>query len=74
MISFLRGRVLEKHPNRLTVDVQGVGYDVQVPLSTYYRVAEPPGEVSLRIHTHVREDALQLLAFSPTWKSSCSSG
>ena len=63
MISFLRGRVLEKHPNRLTVDVQGVGYDVHVPLSTYYRVAEPPGEVSLRVHTHVREDALQLFGF-----------
>jgi len=63
MIAFLRGRVLEKHPNRLTVDVQGVGYDVQVPLSTYYRVAEPPGEVSLRVHTHVREDALQLFGF-----------
>ena len=63
MISFLRGRVFEKHPNRLTVDVQGVGYDVHVPLSTYYRVAEPPGEVSLRVYTHVREDALQLYGF-----------
>jgi Holliday junction DNA helicase RuvA len=63
MISFLRGRVLEKHPNRLTVDVQGVGYDVHVPLSTYYRVAEPPGEVSLRVYTHVREDVLQLFGF-----------
>jgi holliday junction DNA helicase RuvA len=63
MISFLRGRVLEKHPNRLTVDVQGVGYDVHVPLSTYYRVAEPPGDVSLRVYTHVREDALQLYGF-----------
>jgi len=64
MISFLRGRVLEKHPNRLTVDVQGVGYDVHVPLSTYYRVAEPPGEVSLRVYTHVREDALLLYGFA----------
>jgi holliday junction DNA helicase RuvA len=63
MISFLRGRVLEKSPNRLTVDVQGVGYDVHVPLSTYYRVAEPPGEVTLRVYTHVREDALQLFGF-----------
>ena len=63
MISFLRGRVFEKHPNRLTVDVQGVGYDVHVPLSTYYRVAEPPGEVALRVYTHVREDALQLYGF-----------
>ena len=63
MIAFLRGRVLEKHPNRLTVDVQGVGYDVHVPLSTFYRVSEPPGEVSLRVYTHVREDVLQLFGF-----------
>jgi holliday junction DNA helicase RuvA len=63
MISFLRGRVLDKHPNRLTVDVNGVGYDLHVPLSTYYRVAEPPGEVALRVYTHVREDALQLYGF-----------
>jgi len=63
MIAFLRGRVLDKHPNRLTVDVNGVGYDVHVPLSTYYRVAEPPGEVALRVYTHVREDALQLYGF-----------
>jgi Holliday junction DNA helicase RuvA len=63
MISFLRGRVLDKHPNRLTIDVQGVGYDVHVPLSTYYRVAEPGGDVSLRVYTHVREDALQLYGF-----------
>jgi Holliday junction DNA helicase RuvA len=63
MISFLRGRVLDKHPNRITVDVQGVGYDVHVPLSTYYRVAEPGGDVALRVHTHVREDALQLYGF-----------
>jgi Holliday junction DNA helicase RuvA len=63
MIAFLRGRVLDKHPNRLTVDVNGVGYDLHVPLSTYYRVAEPPGEVALRVYTHVREDALQLYGF-----------
>jgi Holliday junction DNA helicase RuvA len=63
MIAFLRGRVLDKQPNRITIDVQGVGYDVHVPLSTYYRVAEPGGEVALRIHTHVREDALQLFGF-----------
>jgi len=63
MIAFLRGRVLDKQPNRITVDVQGVGYDVHVPLSTYYRVAEPGGDVALRVHTHVREDALQLFGF-----------
>ena len=63
MIAFLRGRVLDKQPNRIIVDVQGVGYDVHVPLSTYYDVGEPGGEVALRVHTHVREDALQLYGF-----------
>lgn len=63
MIAFLRGRILDKHPNRLIVDVQGVGYDVHVPLSTYYDVGDPGGEVALRVHTHVREDALQLYGF-----------
>ncbi len=64
MIAFLRGRLLEKHPNRLVIDVQGVGYEVHVPLSTFYRMPEPGGEVSLRVHTHVREDALSLFGFA----------
>jgi Holliday junction DNA helicase RuvA len=63
MIAFLRGRVLEKQPNRVIVEVQGVGYDVYVPLSTYYEVGEAGAEVVLRVHTHVREDALQLYGF-----------
>ncbi len=63
MIAHLRGRLLEKHPNRVIVDVQGVGYDVHVPLSTFYQMAEPGGEIALRIHTHVREDALLLYGF-----------
>ena len=63
MIGFLRGRVIDKHPDRLIIDVQGVGYEVHVPLSTYYNVGEPGDEVSLRVHTHVREDALLLYAF-----------
>jgi holliday junction DNA helicase RuvA len=63
MIAFLRGRVLEKHPNRIVVDVNGVGYDLYVPLSTYYDVGDAGAEVSLRVHTHVREDALQLFGF-----------
>ena len=64
MISHLRGRLLEKHPNRITIDVQGVGYDAHVPLSTFYGLPEPGNEVSLRIYTHVREDALLLYGFS----------
>ena len=64
MIASLRGRLLEKHPNRVIVDVQGVGYDVHVPLSTFYEMAEPGTEIALRIHTHVREDALMLYGFA----------
>ena len=64
MISHLRGRLLEKHPNRVIIDVQGVGYEVHVPLSTFYGMAEPASEISLRIHTHVREDALLLYGFA----------
>ena len=63
MIAFLRGRVLEKQPNKVIVDVQGVGYELNVPLSTYYDVGETGAEVSLRVHTHVREEALQLFGF-----------
>jgi Holliday junction DNA helicase RuvA len=64
MIAHLRGRLLEKHPNRVTIDVQGVGYDAHVPLSTFYGLPEAGGELSLRIHTHVREDALVLYGFA----------
>jgi Holliday junction DNA helicase RuvA len=64
MIAHLRGRLLEKHPNRVIVDVNGVGYDVHVPLSTFYEMAEAGEEIALRIHTHVREDALLLYGFS----------
>ncbi len=64
MIAQLRGRLLEKQPNRVIVDVNGVGYDVHVPLSTFYEMAEAGGEVTLRIHTHVREDALLLFGFA----------
>lgn len=63
MIAFLRGRLLEKHPNRVVVDVGGVGYDVQVPVSSFYGLGEAGCDVSLRIHTHVREDQLALFGF-----------
>ncbi len=63
MIAFLRGRLAEKHPDRVVVDVAGVGYDVHVPLSTFYRLPEPGDVVALRIHTHVREDTLALYGF-----------
>ena len=63
MIAHLAGTLLEKHVQRLVVDVGGVGYDVHVPLSTFYAVGEPGARVTLRVHTHVREDALQLFGF-----------
>jgi holliday junction DNA helicase RuvA len=63
MIAFLRGRVFDKQPNRIIVDVQGVGYDVVVPLSTFYDIGDEGADVSLRVYTHVREDALQLYGF-----------
>jgi holliday junction DNA helicase RuvA len=66
MIALLRGQVFEKHPNRLIVDVAGVGYDVQVPLSTFYTAGDPGSEIALRIHTHVREDQLSLYGFATT--------
>lgn len=64
MIAYLRGRLLEKHPNRLVVDVQGVGYEVHVPLSTFYGTPEPGGDLALRVHTHVRDDAILLFGFA----------
>jgi Holliday junction DNA helicase RuvA len=66
VIAHLRGRILEKQPNRVIVDVGGVGYDVAVPLSTFYDLADAGGEVSLRVHTHVREDAIALFGFATT--------
>ena len=64
MIAHLRGLLLEKQPSRVILDVNGVGYDVHVPLSTFFEMAEPGAEIALRIHTHVREDALLLYGFA----------
>jgi Holliday junction DNA helicase RuvA len=63
MIASLRGTVLEKHPNQVIVESGGVGYDVAIPVSTYTALPEAGQEVRLRIHTHVREDALALYGF-----------
>jgi len=64
MIAFLRGKLLEKHPNQAIVDTGGVGYDVIIPVSTFSALADAGAEVRLCIHTHVREDALQLFGFA----------
>ena len=63
MIAALRGRLMEKQPARVIVDVSGVGYDVQVPLSTYGRLGDVDADVVLRIHTHVREEQIALFGF-----------
>ncbi|HMD37734.1 MAG TPA: Holliday junction branch migration protein RuvA [Candidatus Acidoferrum sp.] len=63
MIGQLRGRLAEKRTNQVLVDVGGVGYLVQVPLSSYAALGELHTEVTLLIHTHVREDALALYGF-----------
>ncbi|HVO09770.1 MAG TPA: Holliday junction branch migration protein RuvA [Vicinamibacteria bacterium] len=63
MIAQLRGRLLRKQPHEAVVDVGGVGYRVAIPLSTFYRLGEVGGEVTLLTHTHVREDALALFGF-----------
>jgi holliday junction DNA helicase RuvA len=64
VIARLRGKLLEKQPNRIVVDVGGVGYDVAVPLSTFYGLGDPGSDVGLRVHTHVREDAIALYGFA----------
>jgi Holliday junction DNA helicase RuvA len=63
MIALLRGVLLEKHPNQAIVEAGGVGYDVTIPVSTFTHLPEAGAEVRLRIHTHVREDALALYGF-----------
>lgn len=63
MIAQLRGHLADKRPNQLLVDVNGVGYLVHIPLSTFYALGDLHAEVTLLIHTHVREDALSLFGF-----------
>lgn len=63
MIAFLSGKLLEKQANSVIVDVGGVGYEVAIPLSTFYEVGEVGSDVALRVHTYVREDAIQLFGF-----------
>ncbi len=63
MIASLRGVLVEKHPNQAVVETGGVGYDVTIPVSTFSHLPDAGAEVRLRIHTHVREDALALYGF-----------
>ena len=63
MIAYLKGQLIYKSPEHTVVDVNGVGYKVFTPLSTYYSLPKPGESVSLRIHTRVREDELKLFGF-----------
>lgn len=66
MIAALTGRLAFKSPSHITLDVQGVGYEVFIPLSTFYSLPDIDESASLRIHTHLREDAIQLFGFLTT--------
>ncbi len=63
MIAHLSGKLLVKQPNQVIVDVNGVGYAVNIPLSTFYELGELGSSVQLRVHTHVREDTIALFGF-----------
>src|SRR5215471_6787901 len=63
MIAHLRGRLLVKHPNQAIVDTGGVGYDVSISIPTYSELPAVGTEISLHIHTHVRDDQISLYGF-----------
>ena len=63
MISFIKGNLLEKDPSALLIDVNGLGYEVSVPMTTFYSLGDVNTEISLYTHFVVREDAQQLYGF-----------
>ena len=63
MIAHLRGRLIAKHPNQAIVEAAGVGYDVTISVPTFSELPASGADVSLHIHTHVREDAIALFGF-----------
>src|SRR5690349_22523799 len=63
MIGHLRGQLVDKRPNQVLVDVNGVGYIVSIPLSTFYALGGLREEVTLLVHTHLREDSIALYGF-----------
>ena len=71
MIGSLRGKLIEKRPNQLLVDINGVGYQVQIPLSTFASLGALHAETSLLIHTHVREDQITLYGFVTAREKQC---
>jgi len=71
MIGSLRGKLIEKRPNQVLLEVGGVGYLVQIPLSTFTSLGPLHAESSLLIHTHVREDAFSLYGFLTAREKCC---
>src|SRR5450631_2417506 len=71
MIGSLRGKLIEKRPNQLLVDVAGVGYQVQIPLSTFASIGALHADATLLIHTHVREDQITLYGFVTAREKQC---
>ncbi len=71
MIGSLRGKLIEKRPNQVLLEVGGVGYLVQIPLSTFTSLGPLHTESSLMIHTHVREDAFSLFGFLTSREKHC---
>jgi holliday junction DNA helicase RuvA len=63
MIAHLRGHIFSKSPNAVILDCNGVGYELAISVATYTELGEPKEPASLHVHTHVREDALQLFGF-----------
>ncbi len=63
MIGYLRGKLVDKRPNQILVNVNGVGYVVSIPLSTFYSLGELHDEVTVLVHTHLREDSIALYGF-----------
>lgn len=64
MIAHLRGQILTKTPNAVLIDCNGVGYELAISVATYTELGEPGTEARIHVHTHVREDALQLFGFA----------
>src|SRR5277367_6574778 len=71
MIGSLRGKLIEKRPNQILIDVAGVGYQVQIPLSTFAAIGALHSDATLLIHTHVREDQITLYGFVTTREKHC---
>ncbi|MGH9716111.1 MAG: Holliday junction branch migration protein RuvA [Candidatus Acidiferrales bacterium] len=71
MIGLLRGKLVDKRPNQLLIDVSGVGYQVQIPLSTFAELGALHQEATLLIYTHVREDQLALYGFLTAREKHC---